>query len=179
MSVTDLIKGFTQGASIAPYVQPPERKNQLSNTEGLRDLSAKETIAGSISNRRKLQNRYYADQSIRSKKIKNVSGLSIRDIQQQRYYKPKEWAGVLEGAIDPNKIRSIEDPQDALPRNQTIGGDGGYYELEEDDYREYSNNALLRKAMDSYARARGGLSLSTFVDPSKGLIPATLIPPKP
>lgn len=173
MSVTDLIKGYTQGVNTPAYINPPERKGQLDNTEGLRDM--KETVAGSLYNRKKLQDRYYKDYNIKDSKNLNVSGLSIRDIQQQKYYKPKEWAGKLEGAIDPNKIRSVENPEDALPRNETIGNDGAYYQLEEDDFREYSSNELLMKAMDSYARARGGLTLKGFI-PSTTPIPATFKP---
>lgn len=176
MSVNDLLKGIRLDTQM-PYVQPPERKGQVENSEGLRD-----TIAGSLNNRRKLQNRYYADQSITGGKPKNVSGLSIRDIQQQKYYKPKEWSERLEGAIDPNKIRAVEQPEDALPTNQTIGNDGGYYELDEDDFRAFDNNEILRKAMESYNKARGGMTLSGFVyptKPSQGTIPANFIPTKP
>lgn len=179
MSVNDLLKGIKLDPQM-PYVQPPERKGQIENSEGLRDM--KETIAGSLDNRRKLQSRYYADQSIVKGKPKNVSGLSIRDIQQQKYYKPKEWAERLEGAIDPNKIRSVEQPENALPRNETIGNDGGYYELDEDDFRAFDNNEILRKAMESYSRARGGMTLSGFIyptKPSQGDIPANFNPPKP
>ena len=174
MSVNDLLKGIRMDVQM-PYVQAPERKGQIDNTEGLRDM--KETIAGSLNNRRKLQNRYYADQSIRKGKPKNVSGLSIRDIQQQRFYKPKEWADKLEGAIDPNKIRAVEKPEDSLPVNQTIGNDGGYYELDEDDFRAFDNNEILRKAMESYSKARGGMKLSGFVYPEvPSGIPASIIP---
>ena len=173
MSVTDLIKGYTQGVSTPAYINPPERKGQLNNTEGLRDM--KETVAGSLYNRKKLQDRYYKDYNIKDSINLNVSGLSIRDIQQQKYYKPKEWAQTLEGAIDPNKIRSVENPEDALPRNETIGNDGAYYQLEEDDFRAYSNNEILLKAMESYARARGGMSLSGFI-PSVTPTPATFKP---
>ncbi len=173
MSVTDLIKGYTQGVSTPAYINPPERKGQLDNTEGLQDM--KETVAGSIYNRKKLQDRYYKDYNIKASKNLNVSGLSIRDIQQQKYYKPKEWAEKLEGAIDPNKIRSVENPEDALPRNETIGNDGAYYQLDADDFREYSNNELLRKAMDSYSRARGGMKLSGFI-PTNRPIPTTFKP---
>ena len=157
MSFLDLIKNFNEPNT--GYIQPPERKDQIENNEGLRS-----TLAGNINDRKRLMDRYYMDQNIKGPKILNASGLSITKSYMPRYYERKEWLQELDGAIDPNIKRLNENPDDADPRDYSEGLVGGYYQLEEDDYRAYSEDTLLRKAMDSYSRARGGILLSEFIN---------------
>lgn len=158
MSVLELLKNINDGPNNT-FIQPPERKDQIENSEGLRS-----TVAGNINDRKRLMDRYYMDQSIKKGKILNASGLSISKSYMPRYYERKEWLNSLDGAIDPNVKRLNENADEAQPRDYSEGLVGGYYQLEEDDYRAYSEDVLLRKAMDSYSRARGGIILSEFIN---------------
>ena len=174
MSVYDLMKGMSlnpQQTQPTGFVVPPEREDQVENSEGLR-----ETIAGSRARRKKVIDRYYADQNIKKNIARNASGFSIRQGYAQKFYSNKEWNAQLDGSIDPNKIRSIEHPESALPAEGSMGTEGSYIELDEDDFRSYSENGLFMKALESYMRAKGAYSLTPF---QPDLLPADVTTPTP
>ena len=177
MSVHDLMRGLSlnpQQQQPMGFVVPPEREDQVDNTEGLR-----ETIAGSRAKRKKIMDRYYLDQNIEKNIARNATGFSIRQGYAQKFYNNKEWNSHLDGAIDPNKIRSVENPESALPPEGSMGTEGAYIELDEDDFRSYTENGLFMKALESYMRAKGAYGLTPF---QPDLLPATVIPtpaPKP
>jgi hypothetical protein len=174
MSVHDLMRGLSlnpQQQQPIGFVVPPEREDQVDNSEGLR-----ETLAGTKAKRKNILDRYYADQNIKKNIARNATGFSIRQGYAQKFYNNKEWNAHLDGAIDPNKIRSIENPDSALPLVGSMGTEGSYIELNEDDYRSYSENGLFTKAMESYMRAKGAYGLTPF---QPDLIPANVIPVKP
>ena len=174
MSVHDLMRGMSLNPQQQPtmgFVVPPEREDQVDNSEGMR-----ETLAGTKARRKRVLDRYYADQNIEKRSVRNASGFSIRQSYKPRYYDSKEWNFYLDGSIDPNKIRSIEHPDSAQPFDYSMGTEGAYIQLDEDDFRSYSENGLFKKAMANYMSAKGAYGLQGFIP---DLLPADVVPVPP
>ena len=173
MSVHDLMRGMSLNSQqpTMGFVVPPEREEQVDNSEGMR-----ETLAGTKAKRKRVLDRYYADQNIEKREARNASGFSIRQSYKPRYYDDKEWNFYLDNSIDPNKIRSVEHPDSAMPLDNSVGTEGAYIQLDMDDFRAYSENGLFMKAMQNYMAAKGAYGLQGF---QPEYIPADVVPVPP
>ena len=127
-------------------VKMPTPAGQIENSEGLFV-----TVAGSSINKKEIQDNYYNDMKLdRTESLRNGTGYSIKGTGLQRYYDPREDSFMLEGAIDPRKIRQRTDPSHALPDTFNSGNILAKYKLDDDSYRAYDNTGLLKKAYQSY-----------------------------
>ena len=103
-SIADILSILTKPSG----VQAPVPENELQNP----DVPEGETlIGGSVNN----SDQYYNDMSMKYlKQPKNGTGYSISN-GRLRNTEPREDFFMLEGSIDPNKIRRQTDPAHSLP----------------------------------------------------------------
>jgi hypothetical protein len=113
-SIADILSILTKPSG----VQAPVPENELQNP----DVPEGEAlIGGSVNNRKVIRDQYYNDMSMKYlKQPKNGTGYSISN-GRLRNTDPREDSFMLEGSIDPNKIRRQTDPAHSLPNTFAQG----------------------------------------------------------
>ena len=119
---------------------------------------------------RKLRDQYYNDMK-QSSQPRNGTGYSFDKMKGQLpNTNPKDDAFMVDGAIDPNKIRKRTDPVHSLPDSFDNGTLYDKFQLPQSTYEEVDSHGLLLKASNSFNNYKNRFNLDPSLQVIQNLI---------
>lgn len=119
----------------------------------------------------KIQDNYYRDMNINRLVHRNGDGYTFDAKHKGKLpnTNPKEDKFLIDGAIDPRKIRQMEDPRDELPPSFDYGTLYDTFELPVEATVELDSHGLILKAAESFNNYKNRFNLDPTLQILKDL----------
>ena len=107
-------------------------------------------MAPTILNKKIIQDKFYSNMKLPSQPRNGTGYYFGRDNGRLTNMDPRQDAFLMEGSIDPNKIRRQTDPDSALPNGFEYGSLLSKYKLPEGSLKATNNLSLVQRSTMSY-----------------------------